>query len=101
MGLRDEFEEAVDSIRDFQFHATKVTFFLGLYYYSLNSLFFNFTNRLIGLRRFSKQPSVILEAHYLLTHFPPNQPSFTTLKELLKSSFQLSQVPNQDSLLTL
>ena len=24
MGLRDEFEEAVDSIRDLQFHATKV-----------------------------------------------------------------------------
>ena len=96
MGLRDEFTEAVDSIRDLQFHATNVkpnpsfviTSSFNLYSYSL-----------ITLRLFSKLQFVTWEAHSLPMHFPEIQLSFVTLTESVKSSFQLSTVPNRDFLI--
>ena len=37
MGLRDEFTDAVDSIRDFQFHATKVRAIIESFIFSWTS----------------------------------------------------------------
>ena len=100
MSLYDRFTEAVDTIRDLQFHATKTDNDKSFSFYS-NQIFNLTLVGLITLRLFFATTIGYLGvAHSLPTHFPANVTCFIAPKESVQSFSQLSTVPNLDSLLT-